>query len=65
MKRLYRSGMIDLVCQSLRATDANDLPMIRQAVNDTADMMRRDGYTVPDFDQDRIVADIQKELRAI
>lgn len=64
MKRLYRSQLIDLVVESLRRSDANDLPMIRQTVNDTADRMRRDGYTVPDFAQDKIVADIRKELRA-
>lgn len=64
-KYLTRLGMIEIVSRSLRASDANDLPMIRQAINDTADIFRKDGYRVPDFAQDRIVADIQKELRRL
>lgn len=64
MKRLYRSQLIDLVVESLRRSDANDLPMIRQTVNDICDTFRRDGYAVTDFAQDRIVAAIQQELRA-
>jgi hypothetical protein len=33
------------------------------AVVGCADMYRKDGFTVRDFDQDRLVADVQKELR--
>jgi hypothetical protein len=47
----------------LKPSDANDLPMIRQAINDESDAARKDGFSVRDFDQDRMVADIQKELR--
>ncbi len=65
IKYFSRAAMIDSVCTWLTASNANDLPMIRQAVNDTADMMRKDGYRVRDFAQDRIVRDIQKELRSV
>lgn len=61
--RLLRATLIESVLMMLKPSDANDLPMIRQAINDESDAARKDGFSVRDFDQDRMVADIQKELR--
>jgi len=46
-----------------RPGDANDLPMIRQALNDTADAMRKIGFTVGDYSQTFMVKEVQRRLR--
>lgn len=61
-KTLRREWLIDLVAGALSYNDINDLPKIRQAINDTCDSFRKDGYNVRDFDQDRTVALIRKAL---
>ena len=61
---LTRAALLETVINALPAKDRNDRPAIRQAMNDIADSFRRDGYTVPDFAQDRFVRDAQAGLRA-
>ncbi len=62
MKTLKRDSLIGLAA-TLPAHAANDLPAIRQTINDTADQYRKDGWKVRDFAQDRMVADVQRVMR--
>lgn len=57
--RLPRNTLVRYVAEFLPESAINDIPEIRQALNDYADMMRRDGYTVPDFAQDAMVRDVR------
>jgi hypothetical protein len=60
--RINRDTIVSGVADSLPYSSVNDLPMIRQAVNDLSDMYRKEGHTVPDFAQDAIVRSIQREI---
>lgn len=62
-QRITRNALVQTVAGSLPRTAANDLPMIRQALNDTADSYRKDGYEVGDYDQDRMVKMVQDSFR--
>lgn len=54
--------MIATVAKSIPLESVDDLPMIRQAINDTADAFRKSGYLCRDFDQDSIVRAIQNRI---
>jgi len=58
-KRLTRDALVETVAGSLPLRFWNDLPAIRQALNDTADSYRKDGYTVGDYAQDKLVRDVR------
>ncbi len=57
--KIKRAQLVHSVARTLRPEDANDLPKIRTALNDTADYLRKDGYTVPDFAQAAMVRDVR------
>lgn len=61
--RLSRAELFSTVCESLSPLYWNDKPAIRQAMNDTADSYRKDGYNVPDYAQDKFVRDVSAELQ--
>ncbi len=65
-KRLTRDALVERVASSLPLRFMDDLPAIRQALNDTADSYRKDGYTVGytvgDYAQGRMVRDVQVEM---
>ena len=63
MKRITRPVLVSTVAEIIPAESWDDLPMIRQAVNDTADSFRKDGYHCPDFAQDGIVRAIQNRIQ--
>ena len=54
-----------MVAEALSYDHINDLPMIRQTANDTADTYRKEGYAVGDFSQDALVKAIQKQMRTM
>lgn len=56
--------MVATVAELIPAESANDLPMIRQVINDMADAYRKDGWAVSDFAQDSIVRAVQRQVRA-
>jgi hypothetical protein len=60
--RISRPQLIATVADSLPLRYLDDLPAIRQAINDTADSFRRDGYSCRDFDQDAMVRAVQKQM---
>jgi hypothetical protein len=60
--RIKRVQLVQYVIDALRPSEANDLPAIRQALNDTADWFRKDGHDCPDFDQAAMVQLVQKGL---
>jgi hypothetical protein len=63
VRRLNRNELVGIVAQSLYPEQIDDLPAIRQAINDTADSYRKDGYSVRDFAQDAMVRDVQRAMR--
>ena len=46
MKRITRPVLVSTVAEIIPAESWDDLPMIRQAVNDTADSFRKDGIVM-------------------
>lgn len=65
MNRVDRAMLIATVADNIPVESVDDLPMIRQAVNDAADAFRKSGYTCRDFAQDSIVRAIQQRIRHI
>lgn len=63
-KRISRDGLVATVGESLDPKYHDDLPAIRTALNDTADGFRKDGWSVGDFNQERMVKTVQTILRA-
>lgn len=63
MKKMSLNLVVGMIIDSLQASDANDYPKIRTAVNDTLDSLERDGYTVNhNYDQDKVTKIISKHL---
>jgi len=63
VKRITRDQLVETVAESLPYALVRDVPAIRMACNDTADSYRKDGYTVPDFSQDRLVKAVQHTMQ--
>lgn len=63
MKTLKRDAFEMQVAARLDGQDSTDLPLIRQTINDTADEYRKHGWSVRDFAQDRMVAQVQLRMR--
>jgi hypothetical protein len=63
VRRLNRNELVGIVAQSLYPDQIDDLPAIRQAINDTADSYRKDGFSVRDFEQSGMVRDVQRAMR--
>jgi hypothetical protein len=63
MRKLLRDELVGIVAQSLYPDQIDDLPAIRQVINDTADSYRKDGYSVRDFAQYAMVRDVQRAMR--
>jgi hypothetical protein len=61
--RISRPQLIATVADSPPLRYLDDLPAIRQAINDTADAFRRDGYSCSDFAQDAMVRAVQRRMR--
>lgn len=61
--RIDRAFMVVCVANQIPSASADDLPLIRQVINDTADSYRKDGWLVSDFAQDKIVRAIQQRIK--
>lgn len=63
MNRVHRALLVASAANALKPEDVNDLPAIRQAINDKADSYRKDGWFCPDFAQDEMVRRVQVRLQ--
>jgi hypothetical protein len=59
---LPREILVETVANSLPRKYASDIPAIRQALNDTADSYRKDGWSVRDYSQTAMVADVVETI---
>lgn len=60
---ISRPHLIAAVADHLPPHCVDDLPAIRQAINDTADGYRKDGWSVREFDQDGLVRAVQRRIK--
>lgn len=58
--RILRSNFVEMVADAIPYSSINDLPMIRQYCNDLADSFRKEGCTVPDWDQGPLVRTVRR-----
>lgn len=63
MKRILKRDIVQQLVSILPKSAQDDVPMVRQAINDACDSYRKDGFYVPDFAQSPMVSDIQSLLR--
>ena len=63
--RIKINQLVETVASGLPAKYINDLPAIRQALNDTADSYRKDGFTVSDGTQHLMVKHVREQMRTL
>jgi hypothetical protein len=61
-KRITVKQLVREVAKALYP-NSTDIPAIRQALNDTADAWRKDGFSVPNFDQPTAVGEVRSMIK--
>jgi len=63
--RIKINQLVEVVASGLSSKYINDIPAIRQALNDTADSYRKDGFEVGDGNQDLMVKHVRKQMSTL